>query len=151
MQPAVPSTVAGAWKATGPSPQALDITSFLGRSRPGRNLSNTSAKTCARYARRWLIWIMAKPRFIFFDVGNTLLFPNRPRMLAPLPADRHPSLDVWQALERRTKHEFDAELMERKIDHGFWWTFHTYLLQGLNALDDPVRDTLVENTQNSAN
>jgi putative hydrolase of the HAD superfamily len=94
---------------------------------------------------------MAKPRFIFFDVGNTLLFPNRARMLAPLPADRHPTLDVWQALERRTKHEFDEELMEGKIDHGFWWTFHTYLLQGLNAPDDGVRDTLVENTQNSAN
>lgn len=94
---------------------------------------------------------MAKPRFIFFDVGNTLLFPNRARMLAPLPVDRHPSLDVWQALERRTKHEFDEELMEGKIDHGFWWTFHTYLLQGLNALDNGVRDTLVENTQNSAN
>lgn len=28
---------------------------------------------------------------------------------------------------------------------------HTYLLEGLNALDDGVRDALVENTQNSAN
>jgi len=37
------------------------------------------------------------------------------------------------------------------VDHGFWWTFHTYLLEGLGALDDGVRQTLVENTQNSAN
>ena len=94
---------------------------------------------------------MARRRFIFFDVGNTLLFPNRPRMLAPLPADRHPSLEVWQALERRTKHEFDQGLLHGNVDHGFWWTFHTYLLQELNAFDDSVRDTLVENTQKSAN
>jgi len=94
---------------------------------------------------------MAKRRFIFFDVGNTLLFPNRARMLAPLPEDRHPSLEAWQALERRTKHEFDQGLMAGKVDHGFWWTFHTYLLQELNALDDGLRNRLIENTQNSAN
>jgi len=94
---------------------------------------------------------MAKCRFIFFDVGNTLLFPNRARMLAPLPEDRHPSLEAWQALERRTKHEFDQGLLEGKVDQSFWWTFHTYLLQGLNALDNGLRNTLVENTQNSAN
>jgi putative hydrolase of the HAD superfamily len=94
---------------------------------------------------------MAKRRFIFFDVGNTLLFPNRTRMLAPLPEDRHPTLQAWQALERRTKREFDQGMIGGKVDHGFWWTFHTYLLQQLNALDDGMRDALVENTQNSAN
>lgn len=94
---------------------------------------------------------MAKRRFIFFDVGNTLLFPNRPRMLAPLPEDKHPSLEHWQALERRTKAEFDREVTSGKVDHGFWWTFHTYLLQEVNALGESVRDQLVQNTQNSAN
>jgi HAD superfamily hydrolase (TIGR01509 family) len=94
---------------------------------------------------------MAKRQFIFFDVGNTLLFPNRTRMLAPLPPARHPSLERWQALERRTKQEFDQGMMGGKVDRGFWWTFHTYLLEELNALNDGVRDTLVENTQNSAN
>jgi HAD superfamily hydrolase (TIGR01662 family) len=94
---------------------------------------------------------MAKRRFIFFDVGNTLLFPNRTRMLVPLPEDRHPTLQAWQALERRTKREFDQGMIGGKVDHGFWWTFHTYLLQQLNALDDGVRAALVENTQNSAN
>jgi HAD superfamily hydrolase (TIGR01509 family) len=94
---------------------------------------------------------MAKCQFIFFDVGNTLLFPNRARMLAPLPEDRHPTLATWQALERRTKQEFDQGLMDGKVDHGFWWTFHTYLLEGVNALDDGVRNALVANTQNSAN
>ena len=37
------------------------------------------------------------------------------------------------------------------MDHGFWWTFHTYLLQELNAGDDGVRDALIQNTQQSAN
>lgn len=94
---------------------------------------------------------MPRPRFIFFDVGNTLLFPNRARMLAPLAAERHPTLERWQALERRTKHEFDAGMITGKVDHGFWWTFYTYLLQDVTAIDDTVRDALVENTQNSAN
>jgi len=94
---------------------------------------------------------MAKRQFIFFDVGNTLLFPNRARMLAPLPVNRHPTLERWQALERRTKQEFDQGMMGGKVDHGFWWTFHTYLLEELDALDDGVRDALVENTQDSAN
>src|SRR6266496_4903257 len=88
---------------------------------------------------------------IFFDVGNTLLFPNRARLLAPLPGDQHPTLESWQALERRTKREFDQGQMEGRVDHSFWWTFHTHLLQQLNAMDEAVRDTLVTNTQNSAN
>lgn len=94
---------------------------------------------------------MAKRRFIFFDVGNTLLFPNRAHMLAPLPADRHPTLETWQALERRTKQEFDQGMIAGRVDHGFWWTFHTYLLQQLHTPADGIREALVENTQNSAN
>jgi HAD superfamily hydrolase (TIGR01549 family) len=94
---------------------------------------------------------MAKRRFIFFDVGNTLLFPNRAQLLAPLPAEKHPTLESWQALERRTKQEFDQGLMSGKIDHSFWWTFHTHLLQQADAFSDAMRDELVKNTQQSAN
>jgi len=94
---------------------------------------------------------MAKCRFIFFDVGNTLLFPNRARILAPLPEDRHPPLQRWQALERRTKQDFDRGMMGGKVDHSFWWTFHTHLLDALNVPADGVRHVLVENTQQSAN
>lgn len=94
---------------------------------------------------------MAKHRFIFFDVGNTLLFPNRARIMAPLQQEKHPTLAAWQALERRTKKEFDQGLIGGKIDHGFWWTFHTYLLQDANALNDGLRDAIVQNTQNSGN
>jgi HAD superfamily hydrolase (TIGR01509 family) len=90
-------------------------------------------------------------RFIFFDVGNTLLFPNRARILALLPADRHPTIEGWQALERRTKKEFDEGMVGGRVDHSFWWTFHTYLLEEANLLDDGLRDALIENTQKSAN
>jgi HAD superfamily hydrolase (TIGR01509 family) len=94
---------------------------------------------------------LGKRRFIFFDVGNTLLFPNRAKLLAPIAAEKHPSLAEWQALERRTKREFDEGLVTGKIDHGFWWTFHTHLLNELGTFNEVVRDTLVQNTQNSAN
>jgi putative hydrolase of the HAD superfamily len=94
---------------------------------------------------------MVEHRFVFFDVGNTLLFPNRARILAALPADRHPTLEQWQALERRTKKEFDEGMIGGRVDHSFWWTFHTYLLEELNLLEDGLRDVLIENTQKSAN
>jgi putative hydrolase of the HAD superfamily len=94
---------------------------------------------------------MGELRFVFFDVGNTLLFPNRARILAALPADRHPTLAQWQALERRTKKEFDQGMVGGRVDHSFWWTFHTYLLEELDLLEDGLRDVLIENTQQSAN
>lgn len=94
---------------------------------------------------------MAELRFVFFDVGNTLLFPNRARILAELPEDRRPALEQWQALERRTKREFDEGMVGGRVDHSFWWTFHTYLLEESDLLDDGLRDALVENTQKSAN
>jgi putative hydrolase of the HAD superfamily len=90
-------------------------------------------------------------RVVFFDVGNTLLFPNRKRILSPLSDEHHPTLEHWQHLERKTKHEFDQGMVAGRVDHGFWWTFHTYLLQELKALDDGVRDALIESTQSSAN
>ncbi len=93
---------------------------------------------------------MAERRVIFFDVGNTLLFPNRAKMLESIASDRHPTLDQWQTLERRTKKEFDLGMQDGGVDHGFWWTFHTYLLQLLGE-DTGIREQLVESTQNSAN
>ncbi|HEY6763183.1 MAG TPA: HAD family hydrolase [Candidatus Sulfotelmatobacter sp.] len=90
-------------------------------------------------------------RTIFFDVGNTLLFPNRQKILEPLAVTLHPSLTGWQALERKTKAEFDREMTGGHVDRSFWWTFHTYLLQDVSALNDGVRNELIRNTQNSAN
>jgi putative hydrolase of the HAD superfamily len=99
---------------------------------------------------------MTKRRVIFFDVGNTLLFPNRAKMLAPIASARHPTLQQWQALERRTKTEFDRGMQSGRIDRGFWRIFHNHLLEDLHDNDDDgARNNLVQelvrNTQNSAN
>lgn len=94
---------------------------------------------------------MPKRRFVFFDVGNTLLFPNRTRVLAPLPTEKHPTLEAWQALERRTKREFDQGMTAGKADRSFWWTFHTHLLAQCDAAHSDIRDQLIENTHLSVN
>src|SRR6266571_2604589 len=50
-----------------------------------------------------------KLKAIFFDVGNTLLFPNRTKILAPLYERKiSPSAELLRALECRAKIEFDA-------------------------------------------
>jgi putative hydrolase of the HAD superfamily len=99
---------------------------------------------------------MGERRFIFFDIGNTLLFPNRAKILALIASNRHPTLQQWQALERRTKTEFDRGMQSGRADRGFWRIFHNHLLEGLpDNRDDGTRDNLVQelvrNTQNSAN
>jgi HAD superfamily hydrolase (TIGR01509 family) len=90
---------------------------------------------------------------IFFDVGNTLLFPDRSHILAPLhQRGLTPSLDQWHAIERRTKKEFDEILQhEGKADHSFWYLFYSHLLAELGVHDDDLRDALVTATRISAN
>ncbi len=90
---------------------------------------------------------------IFFDVGNTLLFPDRTHILAPLHQRKlTPSLDQWHAIERKTKKEFDDILQhDGKADHGFWYLFYSHLLPGLGVHDDALRDALVNATRVSAN
>ena len=41
-----------------------------------------------------------------------------------------------------------------QVDHGFWWTFHNYLLEDMgiaNSDRNNLMQELVRNTQNSAN
>jgi HAD superfamily hydrolase (TIGR01509 family) len=93
------------------------------------------------------------PKAIFFDVGNTLLFPNRERILEPLRRrGLVPSDGQLRALERRTKKQFDALLEHNhKPDHGFWYLFYSHLLEELALEDDRLRDALVAATRVSAN
>ena len=90
---------------------------------------------------------------IFFDVGNTLLFPDRSHILAPLRQQKlTPSLQQWQAIERKTKKEFDDILQhDGKADRSFWYLFHSHLLRELGIDDDALRDEMVETTRVSAN
>ena len=92
-------------------------------------------------------------KFIFFDVGNTLLFPNRDRIHAPL-ADRGltPDATVLRNLERTTKNQFDDRMVkDGSTDHSFWWMFYTQLLAEIGLNDDAIRDQLVSNIRQSAN
>ena len=90
---------------------------------------------------------------IFFDVGNTLLFPNQSIILAPLhQRGIIPTMEQWHAIERKTKHEFDG-MLERDghADHGFWYLFYDHLLEELNVREDGIHRSLVESTRISAN
>jgi HAD superfamily hydrolase (TIGR01509 family) len=90
---------------------------------------------------------------IFFDVGNTLLFPDRTHILAPLHERKlTPTLEQWHAIERRTKKEFDEILQhDGKADHSFWYLFYSHLLEELDLDDAALRDALVSATRVSAN
>ena len=90
---------------------------------------------------------------IFFDVGNTLLFPDRTHILAPLHQRQlAPSLEQWHAIERKTKQEFDEILQQDgKADHSFWFLFYSHLLQELGVPDDTLRNSMVDATRVSAN
>jgi putative hydrolase of the HAD superfamily len=90
---------------------------------------------------------------LFFDVGNTLLFPNRRRMLRSLHARNvFPPEELMQEVERQTKHEFDALLESHaSVDHGFWQIFYSRLLMELAIADDSICSDLVARTRVSAN
>lgn len=90
---------------------------------------------------------------LFFDVGNTLLFPSRERMLYSLhQRSIFPSEDLLREIERETKPAFDA-LVENHaaIDHGFWWMFYSRLLRELGIPDEKTCADLVARTRTSAN
>jgi putative hydrolase of the HAD superfamily len=94
-----------------------------------------------------------KPSFIFFDVGNTLLFLNREHVLQPLRARGvFPTDEQWKSVERRTKNEFD-DIIEKggHADHSFWWMFYTHLLAELGVKNDTIHEALVSATRISAN
>jgi putative hydrolase of the HAD superfamily len=96
---------------------------------------------------------MSPLKAIFFDVGNTLLFPDRSHILAPLHQRKlTPSLEQWHAIERKTKKDFDEILQhDGRSDHSFWYLFYSHLLEEFGVHDDALRDALVDATRISAN
>jgi FMN phosphatase YigB (HAD superfamily) len=95
----------------------------------------------------------ANSKFIFFDVGNTLLFPNRERIHAPLTERGFvPDTEHLRDLECRTKNKFDGMMTESgSTDHSFWWMFYSQLLSEIGLEDDAIRDRLVASIRNSGN
>jgi putative hydrolase of the HAD superfamily len=95
----------------------------------------------------------AKVKVIFFDVGNTLLFPNRERIHAPL-TERGivPDAEHLRDLECRTKNKFDGMMIaDGAADHSFWWMFYSQLLTEIGLSDDAVCEQLVSSIRDSAN
>lgn len=97
--------------------------------------------------------MLIRPKTIFFDVGNTLLFPDREYILKPLyERGSKPSLEQWHAIERTTKQTFDDVVQHGgAVDHGFWYMFYSSLMEEMSVEDDVVRDALVDATRFSAN
>ena len=95
----------------------------------------------------------SKVKAIFFDVGNTLLFPNRERIHAPLTKRGIlPDADLLRDLECRTKNQFDGMMTTNgSTDHSFWWLFYSHLLSETGLHDNAIRDQLVASIRNSGN
>jgi putative hydrolase of the HAD superfamily len=92
-------------------------------------------------------------RFVFFDVGSTLLFANRERMLLPLyERGIRPSEQQLREMECQVKNQFDEILKHGgKADHGFWDMFYRRLFEDLGVQDETLRQRLIANTRTSAN
>jgi putative hydrolase of the HAD superfamily len=95
----------------------------------------------------------SRVKVIFFDVGNTLLFPNRQRIHAPLAEiGIVPDEERLRDLECRTKNQFDGMMTKNgSTDHSFWWMFYSQLLSEIGVKDDAIRDQLVTGIRNSGN
>jgi putative hydrolase of the HAD superfamily len=92
------------------------------------------------------------PKVVLFDVGNTLLFANWERILAPLKARGiTPELDQLRAIERTTKKKFDDRVSKGRVDLSFWRIFFSDLLADLGIDDPSLGETMTAHTRQSAN
>jgi putative hydrolase of the HAD superfamily len=93
------------------------------------------------------------PSVIFFDVGNTLLFPDWDKILVPLSLHGlMPKIEQLRALERKTKRQFDAVMADQKQTNiGFWRMFHTHLLNDLELSDALLLNKLALSMSDSRN
>lgn len=89
---------------------------------------------------------------VFFDVGNTLLFPNRERIHAPLTAlGVQPAPELLRQIECRTKNHFDSLMTQNGHDLSFWSLYYSQLLADLGVDDADLHSQLVNSIRNSAN
>ena len=92
-------------------------------------------------------------RAIFFDAGNTLVFPNLERTLASLHARGiRPATEQLHAAERAAKHKLDAgELAANgvSVDFNYWHAYYTELLSDLRLPDEELKLTLIQASRQS--
>src|SRR5690348_14358600 len=88
---------------------------------------------------------------IFFDAGNTLVYPDLALTLAPLSAHRvHPTDEQLFAAERHAKRKLDAGHSHGDfgVDAHYWQTYYAHLLQDLGiAHDAALLDALAASTR----
>jgi hypothetical protein len=82
-----------------------------------------------------------KHRYVFFDVGSTLVFANRERMLEPLhQRGVRPPETQLRRLECQVKNEFDEVMVHGgEPDHGFWDMFYQRLFSEMGLKDESLR------------
>jgi putative hydrolase of the HAD superfamily len=90
---------------------------------------------------------------IFFDVGNTLLFPDHEKTLAPLwNRGIRPDEAQLQGAERVARQEMDLLVSRtRKVDQQYWETYYSHLLRTLGVSDISLRLELVSLARTSSN
>ena len=93
-------------------------------------------------------------RTIFFDAGNTLLFPDLGRTLAPLAAySLRPTEAQLQAAECAAKEHRDRpeSSSSKQVDQEYWQIYYTQLLERMGRNDPCLCAALVAATRVSAN
>lgn len=90
---------------------------------------------------------------VFFDVGNTLLFPDHEKTLAPLwNRGIHPTEAQLFAAERVARQDIDLVVSQtRKVDQQYWETYYSHLLRTLKITDISLRLELVTLARTSSN
>src|SRR5581483_5886413 len=87
-------------------------------------------------------------RAIFFDAGNTLVFPNLERTLVPLhERGLRPTGEQLHAAERAAKVKLDAgelRTQSNSVDYNYWHTYYSQLLDSMNISDDDLLDALIK-------
>ena len=93
---------------------------------------------------------------IFFDAGNTLVFPELERTLAPLIArEIQPTTEQLHASERAAKKKLDTTVMASTgaggTDFQYWHEYYSHLLTQLHVSDSELCGALVSASRVSAN
>ncbi|HEV2117769.1 MAG TPA: HAD family hydrolase [Terriglobales bacterium] len=91
---------------------------------------------------------------IFFDAGNTLVFANPERTLAPLLGRGvRPKPEQLHAAERQAKTELDSfnAGSGHYTDRQYWDTYYSFLLTSLGIADAALHDALVAASRTSGN
>ena len=92
---------------------------------------------------------------IFFDAGNTLVFPDLNRTLAPLHTRGiRPSDDQLFAAERIARRRRDDAAASGTVklgDREYWDIYYDELLRNLSRSDTALKDALIVEAQRSSN